>query len=652
MDRMSELVELLNKYAKEYYEDDNPTVSDFEYDKLYDELVELEQKTAKILPNSPTHRVGGEPLKKFLSYKHRQRLYSLDKAKDNEQLQAYFNRIKKALGFVPVMTLENKFDGLTLSLTYENGELSIAATRGDGITGEDVTPQVRTIRSIPLTIPYKGLIEIQGEAIMRLSVFKEYNNKAVEMLKNARNAAAGAIRNLNPKVTAERKLDFMAYNIGYSDKEFATQQDMRKFLVDCGFQTDNLFVLIKDTGYVYEQLKAIEESRNELDFLIDGAVLKVNELSLRERLGFTEKFPRWAVAYKFVPEETTTVVKEVIWQISRTGKLNPLAILEPVELLGATVKRATLNNILDIQKKDIKINSRVFIRRSNDVIPEIMGVAKHYPNSIEILPPDTCPSCGGKIVRDGVFLYCENAENCAPRIISAMDHFASKPCMNIEGFSEKTAEQLYNDLKVTSLDMLYNLTMEKLLTLEGFKEKKAKNLLQSIEKSKETTLDRFILALGIPTIGKKGAKQLADKFKTFENIKNAKKEEIIEINDFGDIMAESVVNFFSNQNNIDLINSLFEKGITFKQEEEKKQGIFSGKTVVLTGSLNRYKRSKAAEIIKNLGGEVNDSVSKAVNLVIAGEEAGSKLIKAQKLGIEVQDEQWFLNQIEQFTDIK
>lgn len=645
MDRIAELVELLNKYAKEYYEQDNPSVSDYEYDKLYDELVQLEQKTGTILPNSPTHRVGGEPLKKFSPHTHRQRLYSLDKAKDNEQLQAYFQRVKKVLGFIPTMTLENKFDGLTLSLTYENGELTTAATRGDGATGEEVTPQVRTIRTIPLTIPYKGLIEIQGEAIMRLSVFNEYNSKATEALKNARNAAAGAIRNLDPKTTAERKLDFMAYNVGYSDKEFTTQSEIRDFLKECGFQTDNLFVLIEDTGYVYEQLKAIEETRNELDFLIDGAVLKVNELPLREKLGFTEKFPRWAVAYKFVPEETTTVLKDVLWQISRTGKLNPLAALEPVELLGVTVKRATLNNIMDIQKKDIKINSRVFIRRSNDVIPEIMGVAEHNENSMEITPPNTCPSCGGRIIREGVFLYCENAENCAPRIISAMDHFASKPCMDIEGFSEKTAEQLYNDLKVTSLDGLYNLTMEELLTLEGFKEKKAKNLLESIEKSKNTTLDRFIFALGIPTIGKKGAKQLADRFKTFENIKNSTKEQIVEINDFGDIMAENVVNFFNNENNIKLINSLFEKGISFRQEEQKKEGIFSGKVVVLTGSLKSYKRSKAAEIIKNLGGEVNDTISKAVNLVIAGEEAGSKLEKAKKLGIEIQDEEWFLKYI-------
>lgn len=647
MDRMRELVDKLNKYAREYYELDNPTVSDAEYDALYDELVEMENSAGIILPDSPTHRVGGMPLKKFRPYAHRQRLYSLDKAKDKNQLEAYFARVKKALGYVPAMTLENKFDGLTMSLTYENGELVTAATRGDGVTGEDVTPQARTIRTVPLTIPYKGLIEVQGEAIMRLSVFRQYNETASEPLKNARNGAAGAVRNLDPKVTAERKLDFMAYNVGYSDKEFKSQRQIREFLKQNGFQTDDLFIIIEDTSYVYNQLKAIEENRSALDFLIDGAVLKIDDLSLRQILGFTEKFPRWAIAYKFVPEETTTIVKDVVWQISRTGKLNPLAILEPVELMGATVKRATLNNILDIQKKDIKINSRVFIRRSNDVIPEIMGVSEHYENSVDITPPKVCPSCGSEVIQEGPFLYCANKDKCAPRLISEIVHFASKPCMDIEGLSEKTVEQLYNELGVDAPDKLYTLTKEQLLTLEGFKDKKAQNLLDAINNSRLTTLDRFIFALGIPGIGKKAAKQLAQKFKTLDNVMAATAEQIIEIDDFGSVMTDNTVNFFADQNNRLLIKSLLDKGIAFEKEEEPKEGVLSGRVVVLTGSLRNYKRSQAAEIIKDLGGEVSDTVTKSVNLVIAGEEAGSKLAKAQKLGIEIRDEEWFLKIIEE-----
>ncbi|MDD4316354.1 MAG: NAD-dependent DNA ligase LigA [Clostridia bacterium] len=644
MDRMRELVDLLNRYAKEYYENDNPSVSDAEYDKLYDELATLESSTGVTLADSPTHRVGGEPVKRFSPYTHRQRLYSLDKAKDGEGLNAYFQRVKKVLGFMPELTLENKFDGLTLSLTYENGELSIGATRGDGVTGEDVTPQIRTIKSVPLTIPYKGLIEVQGETVMRLSVFEQYNQKAAEPLKNARNAAAGAVRNLDPRLTAERRLGFFAYNVGYSDKDFATQADIRAFLQQNGFQTDELFMLINQEDAISE-LEKMEQNRSSLDFLVDGAVLKVNELSYREILGFTEKFPRWAVAYKFTPQEATTLLKEVRWQVSRTGKINPLAILEPVELMGVTVQRATLNNILDIQKKHIKTGSTVFIRRSNDVIPEIMGVAQDTDESREIQPPKVCPSCGSQVKTEGAFLYCTNVDSCAPRIVSSFDHFASKACMDIEGLSEKTAEQLYNDLRIDSLDKLYGLTLEELLTLDGFKEKKAQNLLDSLERSKKTTLDRFIFALGIPTIGKKAAAQLKRKFGTLEAVMRATKEEITQIDDFGDIMAENIVNYFADGGNAALVGALLSKGITFENDEPLAEGVFSGRNIVLTGSLSAYKRSQAAEIIKNLGGIVSDTVSKSVNLVIAGEDAGGKLDKAKKLGIEVQDEQWFLSQL-------
>lgn len=641
---MKELVALLNRYAREYYELDEPTVSDAEYDRLYDELAELEKKTGMVLPDSPTHRVGGAPIKAFVSYTHKLRLYSLDKAKDFSELEGYFNRIVKGIGYFPPMTVEHKFDGLTLSLTYKDGELLRAATRGDGVTGEEVTSQVKTIKSVPLTIPYTGEIEIQGEGVMRLSAFEKYNEKAAVPLKNARNGVAGAIRNLNPKITASRKLDFVAYNIGYSDYNFVSQLEAHEFLVKNGFLTDDAFCVVSDIESVKSKLNEIAENRDKLDFLIDGAVMKINEYALREELGYTDKFPRWALAYKFEAQETTTVVNDVIWQVSRTSKINPLAVLEPVELMGVTVKRATLNNFSDIQKKDIKLHSRVFIRRSNDVIPEITGIAEHSENSVEIAKPKFCPACGAPVKEEGAFLYCTDPDHCAPTIISSLDHFAGKPCMNIDGFSEKTAELLYNELGIKFPYQLYDLTKEKLLNLDGFKDKKAENLINSIVKSKQTTLDRFIFALGIPGIGKKTAKQLSERYGDLDSVMCADRQSLTEIEDFGQILADNAAGYFENEENKRQIAELLKRGIEIKSEE-KKEGIFSGKTVVLTGSLSSYKRSKASELIAERGGRIADSVSKNVSLVIVGEDAGSKKAKAEKLGIEIWDEQTFVNAI-------
>ncbi len=647
MDRMLELVELLNKYAYEYYVLDEPTVSDAEYDKLYDELVALEKELFFVLPDSPTLRVGGETLKSFPSYTHKERLYSLDKAKSIDEAEAFFNRLVKEVGYLPELTLEHKFDGLTLSLTYENGELIRGATRGDGETGEEVTEQIKTIRTIPLKIKFKGLIEIQGEGIMRFSAFDEYNKTAETPLKNPRNAAAGAIRNLNPKETAKRKLDFFAYNIGYHEGiTFNSQKEMHDFIIDNGFLVGEQFELINSLDELQTALERIEEGRDKLDFLIDGAVIKVNKTALRMDLGYTQKFPRWALAYKFKAVETTTLLKDVVWQVSRTSKLNPLAILEPVDLMGVTVQRATLNNYSDIQRKGIKIGSRVLLRRSNDVIPEIMGVYEHTENSIDVPAPTVCPACGAPVKLDGVFYYCTNTESCAPRIISQLDHFASKPCMNIEGFSEKTAEQLYNDLKVTSPDRLYTLTYDELKTLEGFKDKKINNLLDSIEKSKNTTLQRFLFALGIPQIGKKAAMQLADRFVTLDAVMNATPFDLMLLDDFGAIMADNVYNFFADETNRNLISALLANGVTIIEEEVATEGVFVGYNVVFTGSLTKYKRSAAQAIVAQNGGKTSDSVSKSVNLVVAGEDAGSKLEKAKKLNIKIITEDEFAAMLE------
>ena len=645
MDRMKELVSLLNKYAKEYYELDNPTISDLEYDALYYELVDLENETGIVLPDSPTKRVGGAPLKEFVPYKHKLRLYSLDKAKGYGELERYFDRLNKLLGYIPEMTVEYKYDGLTLSITYKDGELVSAATRGDGTTGETVTEQVKTIKNVPLTIPYKGEIEIQGEGIMRLSVLKKYNRTAKNPLNNARNGVAGAIRNLDPKVTARRNLTFIAYNVGYTAENlFTSQCQVHEFLIKQGFDVDEDFCTINTVEEAKNEFEKIEEKRPKLDFLIDGAVIKVNDLHVREELGFTEKFPRWALAYKFDAEETTTMLNDVVWQVSRTQKLNPLAILEPVNLMGVKVQRATLNNFSDIQKKGIKIKSRVFIRRSNDVIPEITGLAEEYEYSVEIEKPTVCPACGSPVKEEGAFLYCTNPEKCAPAVVAYLDHFAQKSAMNIDGFSEKTAELLYNEYGVKYPYQIYELTYDDLIKLDGFKEKKVENLLSSIEKSKRVDLGRFIFALGIPQIGKKTAMQIADRFQSLEKIMNVGVEELTALEDFGQIMADNVVNFFKDEEQKRIIAKLIELGVT-PTSNEKKEGVFSGKIVVLTGSLKTFKRSQAAELIAERGGKTSDSVSKKVNLVIAGEEAGSKLDKAKELGIEIWDEQTFLRNL-------
>lgn len=644
LEEMQNLVKELNFHAEQYYKFDSPVISDGEYDKLYDRLVALEKETGFVLPDSPTRRVGDDVLKEFKQYRHTHKLYSLDKCQSYEELLAWRARTEKALGRKYDMTAEYKFDGLTINLTYENGALVSAATRGNGLVGEDVTSQVKTIKNVPLTIEYKNHVEIQGEGIMRLSVLEKYNRTHDEPLKNARNGAAGAIRNLNPKVTAERRLDVMCYNV-YGPR-FDTQAEMQEFLKEQGFETGDYFRIVKTDSDAEKCVEELEKKRPTLDFLIDGIVFKINEVALRDILGETEKFPKWAVAYKFKADEATTVLRDVIWQVSRTGKLNPLAVLDPVELAGVTVKRATLNNFADYEKKGLKIGSRVFIRRSNDVIPEILGIASHTSESREIEKPKFCPYCGAPVEEKGVFLYCTNNETCAPQIVQKLTHFAEKGAMDIEGFSDKTAELLLNELKVRDFSDIYKLRKEDLTGLEGFGDLKAGNLIASIEKSKNVGLSDFLYALGIKNIGKKAAKQLETRFKTLNGVMNAGFEELTAIDDFGEVMAKSVVEYFSDEAKRQEIDKLTALGINVKSAE-KKEGVFSGINAVLTGSLSGYKRSEAEKLIVERGGECSSSISKAVNLVIAGEEAGSKLEKAKKLGIKIIGEDEFTRMLEQ-----
>lgn len=644
MDKMRELVDILNKYAYEYYVLDNPTVSDGEYDKLYDELKKLEEKTGVVLFDSPTKRVGGEPVSAFKKHTHLQRLYSLDKATTEEELAAFDNRIKGD-GEEIEYTVEYKFDGLTVCITYEDGKFVRATTRGNGVIGEDVTAQVLTIKSYPMQVNYKGVMEVQGEAVMRLSVLEKYNETASEPLKNARNGAAGAIRNLDPKVTASRKLDIMFYNVNYmSEGGMKTQTECVEFLRNNGFKVHPFLRVVKGLDGVKEAIKEIEVGRKKLDVLTDGAVVKVNDFSLREKFGFTDKFPRWAIAFKFEAEEVTTILKDVIWQVGRTGKLTPLGIVDPVELGGATVKKATLNNYGDLMRKKVKIGARVLIRRSNEVIPEILGTTEVFPDSKEVDKPSVCPYCGTELKEIGANLFCPNF-HCRPRVIAKLANFACKSGMNIDGFSEKTAGVLYDNFGVENFSDLYNLDREKVLSLDGFKDAKTDNLLAAIEKSKNPPLENFIFALGIGSIGKKTAKDVAKKYGDIENLKNATKEELIQIDDVGEVIADGIYKFFSDPANVSEIEKLYAAGVKPIYENAVSGGVFSGEKVVLTGTLSEFKRDEAAAIIEKLGGEIMSGVSKNTTLVVAGESAGSKLDKAKALGIKIIDEEMFKSMI-------
>ncbi len=639
------LVEKLNKYAYEYYVLDNPTVADGEYDKLYDKLVALEKQTGIILDNSPTKRVGGEPITAFSKYKHVNKLYSLDKGVTIGEVQSFISRVEKLTGKSPDYTVEFKYDGLTICLTYEGGKFIRATTRGNGVEGEDVTRQVLTIKTFPLTIDYKGVLEVQGEAVIKLSTLKKYNETADEPLKNARNAVAGAIRNLDPKETEKRKPEILFYNVNYaSDLEFKTQTEHFDFLSKNGFKVFDFFQVVSTAEDIEKTLKIIEEKRKSIDYLTDGAVIKVNDVSLRDELGFTEKFPRWALAYKFEAEEITTTVLDVVWQVGRTGKLTPLGLVEPVELGGATVKKATLNNYGDLIRKKVKIGSRVLIRRSNDVIPEILGATEYPDGCVEVEKPTVCPYCNQPLVEDGANIFCVNS-NCKPRVVGALTHFATKDAMNIEGFSEMTAGLLFDNFGVKNFSSLYSLNEESLLLLDGFKDKKTKNLLTAIENSKNTTLPSFIYALGIDGVGKKTAKDLVKAFKSLEGIKSASLLELSSVKDVGDVTALSVYEYFSNEENLVEIDNLIKAGVTFTEEEKAVGDKLSGEKFVLTGTLPTLKRAEASKIIESLGGEVMSSVSKLTTIVLAGDDAGSKLEKAKKLGIKIIDENEFKNLI-------
>ena len=706
---MHELISKISEASYAYYVLDDPKMSDRDWDRLYDRLRALEAAAGTVLPDSPTRKVGGDPLPAFEEHRHISRLWSMDKVQSIEELESWIQRTEKLSGRTDLeYFVEYKFDGLTINLTYEGGKLIQAATRGNGIVGEAILPQALTIHSIPREIPFRGLLEVQGECIMRLSTLKKYNETAREPLKNARNAAAGALRNLDPAVTASRHLDAFFYQVGTirnpasapqpangpeapqptngleapqpgtqgTFPPFRDQPGMLNFLRENGFQVSPYLGRGKGLAELEEEIARIESRRGDLDWLIDGAVIKIGDEAIRQELGYTEKFPRWAVAYKFKAEEGITRLKRVTWELGRTGKLTPLAHLEPIDFYGVTVRKATLNNIGDIRKKGLTLGCDVWIRRSNDVIPEIMGrvgesreatagedmaapgnaagqsteTASAQPLSGEaalsgeqpITEPEVCPACGSPLVRRGAHLFCMNRKTCRPQAVARIAHFASRDAMNIEGFSEKTAEALYDTLNVRQPADLYRITREELLGLDGFQGKKADNLLASLEKSRHCTLPAFLFALGIPNVGIKTARDLAQHFQTIEALRDAGQEALTAIPEIGEVVASSITEFFSFPENIGMIRELTERGVQPRPEETGGGNAFAGMSVVVTGTLSAMSRSEAEKLIRSQGGSAVSSVSKKTTFVVAGENAGSKLAKAQSLGIPVIGEEEFL----------
>lgn len=664
MDKKEEINELIEKIEElnyHYYTLDAPLVSDGEYDKLYDRLKQLENETGIHPENSPTQKVGGEVLEKFEKHFHISRLYSQDKAQSYDDLKNWIDRATRLCNAynednddkLPELefVMEYKFDGLTINLTYENGNLINAATRGNGIVGEEISAQVKTIKSVPLEIEEKSLLEIQGEALMPLSELERYNKENEFQLKNARNAAAGALRNLDTNETRKRNLTAYFYNISTTNLYFSTEEDMLEFLKKEDFNIHPYHKLVKTYDEIIAELERIEVERKTLDILTDGVVIKINDIRTQEVLGFTNKFPRWSVAFKFEAEEFTTTLLDVVWNVGRTGKVTPSAILEPVDFSGATVSRATLNNYDDILRKKVRIGSQVFIRRSNDVIPEILGVVdENQDGTRKIERPTHCPYCNTELIEGNVHIVCPNSISCTPQLLARMEHYASRNAMDIEGLSEKTIAQLMDELDIDDIYEIYDLTYDDLINLDRFGPKKSQNLLDAIELSKNRDLNRFIYAIGIPNVGERTARDLANKFKTFNNLRHATAEQLVEIDDIGEITADNIVEFFKDEEISEAIDILLSKGIKLnKVNEDESSNELENQTFVITGTMENYKRDDIKELIEKNGGKVTGSVSKNTDALLCGEKAGSKLTKARDLGVEVYEEEKlydFLNHLE------
>lgn len=649
--RIDELVKLLNYHSQLYYVEDRNEITDYEYDMLQQELKGLEEQFPQFVrSDSPTQRVGGKAISIFEKVTHRVQMGSLQDVFSFEQVRSFVETVQQAVD-KPQFVVEPKIDGLSVSLEYHNGELAIGSTRGDGFVGEDVTSNLKTIKSIPIKINEElPLIEVRGETYMPRTVFlklvKEQEDNDEQPFKNPRNAAAGSLRQKDPKIVAKRKLDIFVFNVQQIEgKELTSHKESLDYLKTLGFKTIPDYKRVSTADEVIDCIKAIGEKRFDLPFDIDGVVIKVDNFRQREILGATAKVPKWAVAYKFPPEEKTSKLLDIELNVGRTGAITPVAVFEPVFLAGTSVSRATLHNQDFIREKNISVGDIIKVRKAGDIIPEVLGSVEKHGDGVFTLP-ECCPVCGTKLVKseEEAAVRCPNVE-CPAQIFRSIVHFASKGAMNIDGLGPQIVHTLLDNKLITSVADLYTLSENKLLQLDNFKEKSVNNLLNAIEKSKSNSLDRFVFGLGIRNIGQASAKLLCDKFGDLDNIMNASAEQISEIDGFGGVMAQSVYNAFHEEHMIELIKRLKECGINTKYEKIQIDDRFAGKTFVLTGTLPTLKRSEAKALIEKYGGKASGSVSKKTDYVLAGEEAGSKLDKAQQLGIEIITEEQFKDMI-------
>ena len=658
--RIEELKEQLNRWSHEYYVEDKPTATDAEYDKAYHELVALEAEHPEfVTPDSPTQRVGGEVLDQFQKVTHTNPMLSLSNAFSKEDLEEFDARLRKLTNRAIEYVCELKIDGLSIALTYQNGQLVLGATRGDGTTGEDVTGNVRTIKSVPLSLKEPWNIEVRGECYMPKKSFVALNQsreeEGLEVFANPRNAAAGSLRQLDPKIAAKRNLSVFLYSSpSVEELNVSTQEELLEKMAEIGFVTNPERLKCQTIDEVWNYIETIAAKRPDLPYEIDGMVIKVNDFATQEEIGFTVKAPRWAIAYKFPAEEAQTVVRDIEWTVGRTGVVTPTAVMDPVQLAGTTVRRASLHNIDLIKERDIRLEDTVVIHKAGDIIPEVTRVIleKRPETSQPYEFPTTCPVCHEKLehLEEEVAIRCLNPK-CPAQLTEGLSHFVSRNAMNMSGIGPRVIKQLFEEGLVMDVADLYKLTLDQLLALDKVQQKSAENILEAIEKSKENSLERLITGLGIRHVGTKAAKELAQHFKTMTALKEASIEQLLEIDGLGDIIAYSVKTYFEQPSVQELIQELQDSGVNMtylgvtKDDSAASGHVLSGKTVVLTGTLEQLTRQDAKEKLESLGAKVTGSVSKKTDVVIAGHSAGSKLTKANDLGIEVWSEQQFLDSL-------
>lgn len=651
--QIEELVNTLNYHSHKYYVEDSPEISDYDYDMLMRKLKKLEEEYPQYkLAHSPTLRVGDKPLSYFEQVEHQVPLLSLQDVFSFSELEEFDERIRKSVDN-PEYVVELKIDGLSVSVEYKNGILFRAATRGNGIIGEDITSNIKTVKSLPLKLTKPIDITVRGEVYMSHKSFESVNlqreSEGEQLFANPRNAAAGSLRQLDSSIVAKRKLDIFVFNIQKCDSQtFKTHSESLEFLKDLGFSVSPFFNKYTTITSVFAEIERFDNIRSQLGFDIDGAVVKLNDLTSRKTIGETVKFPKWAVAYKYPPEQKPTKLKDIIIKVGRTGVLTPNAVLEPVFLAGTTVSKATLHNINFIKDLDIRIGDTVIVQKAGEIIPEIVRVDKTQ-RSCDAVPfemPIVCPVCNTPVLFDesGVSVRCVNSD-CPARIHRKLLHFASKEAMDIDGLGTSVADQLVDSGLVNDVSDLYNITTEDLLKLEGFAELSAKNLIDAIENSKKSGLDKLLFGLGIRNIGQKAAKTLAKHFNNIDNLISATYEDVLSLEDFGDIMASSVVDFFSSDDNLSLINRLANAGVYLEFDSDLKDNRFEGKIFVLSGGLDSLSRSEATEIIESFGGKVSSSVSTKTSYLLLGDKPGSKADKAAKLSIPIIEEKDFLDMI-------